>query len=422
MTISNEPTRVLAIVDTGPTRQQIITALTAQNEFQLLDVLDTLEKFARQIRAAEPEIILIDHHINGQPTVDLIDDIALQFPQIPLVAILPEEDPVMAQQVTLAGARAFLVQPFTQVNLLSTLRRVRDLEARRQLSISVSPSAEPEEQAHRMKTIAVFSPRGGVGCSTVAANLAIGLVEATHERVLLLEGKLYFGHLDVMLNIRVRNTLADLIPHSNALDPNLIDDVVNEHASGIDVLLGPSDVQVAQGIRPEDLYNVVASSQNYYDYIVIDAGSHLSENTVTMLDAADKILLVTTPDLASLHDASRFIQISRSLAYPDDKLMVVVNRAGLEGGVRSRDIEGALRHELFAQILDDEPTALRSLNRGIPMLIKYPRSKISRSIKSLAETLVSQNPVKSNRQAGNPSKSRTNGRVRKPARTRAAQS
>src|SRR3990172_6037828 len=127
-TTANE-IRLLAIASPGPTLDQIVAAMGAQSEFVLVGVVNTLKKLSREIHAAEPDLILIDHQLAGQPTLDVIDDIALQFPETPMVAILPEVDPVKAQQVTLAGARAFLSTPFTQVNLLSTLRRVRDLEA-----------------------------------------------------------------------------------------------------------------------------------------------------------------------------------------------------------------------------------------------------------------------------------------------------
>ena len=100
-----------------------------------------------------------------------------------------------------------------------------------------------------------------------------------------------------MLNIRARNTIADLVPHASLLDPGLIGDVVVSHASGIDVLLSPTDVQVAQGMRPEDTFNIMKGIKKAYGYVVIDAGSALTENTVTMMDAADRILLVTTPNL-----------------------------------------------------------------------------------------------------------------------------
>jgi pilus assembly protein CpaE len=387
MPASSEPARVAAVVGPGSTQQQIAAALSNQPDFHLVDVLDNLEKLARDLHAAGPEIILVDDHIGAQPTLDIIDDLALQFPEAAIVAILPDNDPVKAQQVTLAGARAFLVQPFTQVNLLSTLRRVHELESRR---AKLKPAAGPEtaKSEQPLKTLAVFSPRGGAGCSTVAANLAVAIKEETNQRVLLLEGKLFFGHLDVMMNIRSSNTLSDLIPHANAIDESLVRDVVSEHISGLHVLLGPTDLQAAQGIRPQDLFNVVVALQRFYDYIVIDTGSLLSENTVTLLDSADRILLTTTPELAALRDASRFLQISRSLAYPANKILILLNRSGLLGGVRTKDIEGALKHEIYARIPDDSADALRSINRGIPLLLKYPRSPASKAFQSLARHLV----------------------------------
>ncbi len=325
--------------------------------------------------------------VAGQGSLDVIDDIVMQYPEVPLVAILEESDPTLAQQVMLAGARAFITEPFTQVNLLSTLRRVRDLEARR--SKSQTPEAvQVAETLRPLRTYAVFSPRGGVGVSTIAANLAIELRAESGETVLLVDGKLFFGHLDVMLNIRARNTIADLVPHANLLDPGLIGDVVVPHASGIDVLLSPNDVQVAQGMRAEDIYNIISGIKKAYGYVVIDAGSALTENTVTMMDAADRIMLVTTPDLVALHDASRFIQISRSLSYPPEKTMIVLNRANLNGGVKPRDIETALRHEVYAQIPDDGANVLRSLNRGIPLVMQYPRSPATQAIQRLAGSVV----------------------------------
>jgi pilus assembly protein CpaE len=205
---------------------------------------------------------------------------------------------------------------------------------------------------------------------------------------LLFEGKQLFGHLGLMLNIRAHNDLTDLIPHASALDAGLVNDVVTQHASGIDVLLSPSDVQAGQGVRPEDLLNILRGIRGMYDFIIIDAGSHLNENTVTLMDLSDKILLITTPDLAALHDVSRFINVSRTLAYPPGKLLTILNKSNMMGGVKSKEIENALHHSVFAQIPEDETKVLRSLNRGVPLLYHYPRSPVSRSIQQIAKKLV----------------------------------
>ena len=383
---TNNSIRVVTIGDPGPVQQQITAALNSQNEFQLVDVLNSPERLARDIGLAKPDIILVEPTLGEQSTVDIIDDLALQFPEAGIIAVLPEEDSTVIQQVMLAGARAFLIQPFTQINLLSTLRRVNVLESRRKAS---APAGGQTDKATRpLRNLTVFSPRGGVGSTTIAVNLAMLFREQTGKKVLLMDGKQFFGHLDVMLNIRSQNTISDLIPHAASLDERLVQDVVNPHASGIHVLLGPSSLQVAQGIRADDLYSVFMSLQRIYDYIVVDGGNSLTENTVTLMDATDRILLLTTPDLASLHDVSRFIQISRSLAYPPNKILVTLNREGLKGGVKAGDIEAALQSKLYARIPDDGANALRSINRGVPIAFRYARSPVSRALKQLATNLL----------------------------------
>jgi pilus assembly protein CpaE len=383
--MATNPIRVLVICDSGPVQEQVTAALSSQMEYQLVDILTVTDRLVREIRAAEPDIVLVDHLVGGQSTLDLLDELAASFPEVSLIAILPGDDSLRAQQVMLAGARAFLVQPFTQVNLISTIRRVHDLERRRTVTYQAPASAE--ERQRPLKILTVFSPRGGVGCSTVAVNLALGFLEETDRSILLFEGKLFFGHLDVMLNIRSQNNLADLVPHANNLDDSLVADVVARHASGVHVMLSPGNVQVAQGIRPDDLYNVFIGVQRLYDLVIVDAGSTLNENSVTLMDAADRVLMVTTPDLASLRDTSRFISISKGLGYPADKMLVVLNRAGMMGGVRPQDIEGVLHHQIYTQIPDDGPNAVRSINRGIPLLYRYPRSPASKAYKKLIKQL-----------------------------------
>lgn len=378
------PVRVVAIGDPGPTQEQIVAALTAQEEFVLADLISSSDRLMREIHASEPDVILVDHVLAGNPTLDIIDDLALQNPEAAIVAILPGEDPLKAQQVMLAGARAFIVQPFTQINLLSTLRRVRELESRRAVT-KPAAGVSAEENTRPVRTVTVFSPRGGVGTSTVATNMALSLLEQTGKRVLLFEGKLFFGHLSVMLNLRTQNSLADLIPHAHSVDEGLVREVVSHHASGLDVLLSPNNLQVSQGIRADDLYSVFVGVQRFYDYVIVDGGNALTENSVTLMDACDRIMLVANPEMASLRDVAQFIQIGRSLAYSNEKMLIVINRVGMPAGLRENDVENALHHLVFAQIPDDTENALRSVNRGVPVYLKYGRSSITKGMKQLAK-------------------------------------
>jgi pilus assembly protein CpaE len=397
----------MVLGEPGPTQQQIVTALDAEDKFEFMGSTMPSDRLIREIRSAEPNIILVDQISSETSMMDMIDSLVSQFPGMAIVAILPDDDPMRAQQVMLAGARAFIVQPFTQANLLSTLRRVQELEARRQLHHQSGVKSKEGDTVLPLKMITVFSPRGGVGCTTLASNLAMAIFEETDQKVLLLEGKQYFGHLAVMLNIRSQSNLADLVPHVSSLDENLVKEVIVEHASGIHILLGPTNFQVAQGVRPEDLYPILKAVERLYDYIVIDAGSNLSENAVTIMDTTDRILIVTTPDMASLHDASQLLQITQSLAYPQDKTLVVLNKSDMVGGIKSKHIETALHQEIFSRIPFDGPNAQRSVNRGIPMILRYPRSPATKAIQDMARKLIRMRTAESTQPTDGSSRKRT---------------
>jgi len=396
MSQATSQTHIMAFIEPGETQEQIRAALKADGEFLLICEENGAGKAAKSVHAAAPDIILVDHRLDGQPSLDLVDELALRFPEIPIVALLGEAEGLRAQQYLLAGVRTFMIKPFTQESLLGTLRRVRELEARRR---AAQPSAEfgGQEQTTPLQILTVYSPRGGVGCSTIAINLAIALHEQLDVRVLLIEGKMIFGHLGLMLNLRPQNTIADLIPHAGALDDNLVEEVVSRHASGIRVLLGPPDLNVGRGIRPDDLYNVIKAVSRTYDVIVIDAGSFLNDNTVTLMDASDRVLLVTTPDLAALHDASRFIQLTHTLGFPPEKVLTVLNRAGMQGGVKIREIASALHQLLFAQISEGNARVVYSLNRGVPLLLSSPHNRMGKDISDLALRLSTMLPGASSR-------------------------
>ena len=395
MSENDDPIRVVAIANPGPTQQQIQAALGSLPDFLLVSMLTFTDKLFRELRSAEPDILLIDHLVGDTSSLSLVDDLVLQFPDTAVVLILPDNDPIKAQQAMLAGARGFIVQPFTQITLVDTLRRIYSLEERR-ASEKTSRRAVTEEAEQPLRIIAVFSPRGGAGCTTVATNLAIAMHQQLKQRVLLIEGKMFFGHLGVFLNIYHQNTIADLIPHANNLDEGLINDVIYEHSSGVHVLLAPSNIQVAQGIRTDDLYAVFDKVQRMFDLVVIDAGGSLTENTVTFLDASDRIILLANPDMASLSDTSHFLQLTRSLAYSSEKVLIVLNRLGMAGGIKLRDIQNVLHNGLFAEIPDGGSAVNYSINRGIPLIVRYPRNQTTKAIQKLADEIINLGPIGQN--------------------------
>ena len=383
---NSEILRVLPITSNELVLDSINSALGDEVKYFLLDPANLDSNIMDGIYSLQPDYILLDFDYEGTDALSLIDSVTMQFPEIVVVVLLPQNKIEQSNNVILAGARAFLMQPFTQAQLLSTLQRVKELVARTVIIQQERPSAEPVVRSRG--TFVVFSPRGGAGCSSVAINLALALFEQLNEEVLLMDGKLLFGHVDVLLNLRTQNTLSDLVAHAGALDESLIRDVVTEHVSGLKVLPSPMTISNGQGIRTDDLYSLLMDLQTVYGNIVIDSGNFLNENVVTYMDASHKIILVINPEIASLRDASQFFEVCRQLAYPKEKVLVVVNQFDKREGLSLDDIEKSLQVKVFGTLPWDHKASINSINRGIPVVLQRQNSALRKGYKEIAKKLV----------------------------------
>ncbi len=339
------------------------------------------------VRSTQPDIVFYDYQYSSlDETLDVVDDITILQPDVATIVILPEEEIGNANRVILAGARAFLAYPFTRANLLTTLHRVKELRSR--VTSSIHGAGMGEEKMKTERTLLVFSPKGGVGCSTVASNLAIAMYQESDDEVLLLDGKHLFGDIGLMLNIKTANSIADLIPHAGSLDENLVRQVVIRHASGIQVLPSPFSATIAQSIRPDDLFSVIQGLQKVFPNIIVDGGNYLNDEVVTMMDTSQRVILVITPDLASLRDARLFLDICRTLSYPREKILLIINKFSGKNDVALSEVEKVLRTKIFGVIPADESIALNSLNEGVPIILKRPGHVISKAYKKIAKSLL----------------------------------
>ena len=364
-------------------------------EEQLLNLIDrevTPADLFSTISKAQPDVVLLDFEFQPQP-FDLVDEIASRFPTSAVVAILTEAEMVNLDRVVLSGARAFVKYPYQPRKLVITIKRVMELLERNKLTPD-TPSEPGEVYLNSKNTFTVFSPKGGAGTTSVATNLAISLHKATKADVLLVDGKLAFGHVSLFLNLLTGNSIIDLLAHAGMLDQQLIKQVVVQHTSGIHVLPSPNTITEAQGIKPENLFSMIQGLQQMFPHIIIDGGNSLDENSVTYMDSSDKILLVFNPDLASMRDVRQFMEVSTTLSYEKEKILFILNRTGRKADVRSEEIEKILNIKIYGTIPADDEFALSSLNEGVPMVVKKARHHISRAYSKITKELIEdiQNP------------------------------
>lgn len=357
-------------------------------EYSLIRGIDPVKNGIKALKKYSGGIYLVDLSFGKQFALQLIDDLIQQYPEMPIIAILESSQIDLIQSVSLAGARSFILKPFTNKNLFETVTRVLELQLR--LSEATKPTnISLTDVPIGNQTISVFSPRGGVGCTTIASNLAISILDRTKDKVLIIDGKSYFGHLDVIFNLKSNNTIADLIPHAEELDNRLINDVVVKHASGVHILKGPNQFSSSKELKPKALYNLLVSLQKVFPFIIVDTGSSLTENTVTYLDFSKKIIVPINPDMNSLRDGREFSNIATSmLAYPKKKIMFIINNYDIRGGINLQYLESALAEKSISKIPSKIGKVNRSINRGVPILIKDKKGDFGQSIYDFTDKLI----------------------------------
>lgn len=386
MPMTTNKKRILIIAKDQKLTDSIQAIIKAQADMLLVDSIPEEKELLPEIAKLSPDVIMLDYEYQKKGFFDLIDKIATEYQGSALVVVLPENEMGNTDRIILCGARAFLTYPFKQGSLVRTVRRVMELMTRNQ---AMPQTVTEDSTIDRPKnTFTVFSPKGGTGTTTVAINLAIALHQQLHEDVLIIDGKHLFGHVSLFLNLRTGNSITDLLAHIGQLDSHLVKQVAVRHISGIFVLPSPASISEAQGIRPDDVYKMLQILQNVFTNIIIDGGSYLGENTVTYMDSSDKILLVLNPDLASIRDVRQFIDIAKSLSYPPEKTMLILNLTGRKADVKREEIEDILKIKIFGRIPADENVALSCLNEGVPIILKNPRHPISNSIREIAKGLV----------------------------------
>jgi pilus assembly protein CpaE len=385
MKTKSQTTRILLGIENPSVIESTRTVLEKENLLNLIEKKVTSKTLFPVIAETQPDLILLDFKLQKKP-YNLVKKIVTKHPQCAVIAILPDSETVDPDQILLSGARDFIKYPFQKDNLVTMIKGVIELLEDNQTHSSAAAETEPSEK-HK-NTFTVFSPKGGVGTTTIAANLAISLHKTLNEEVLVIDGKHLFGHIALCFNIRTGNSINDLIASAGNLDERLIRQVVVQHTSGVFVLPSPNSITDAQGIKPEMLFKVIQSLQVVFPNIIIDGGNYLNENTVTYMDSSDKILLVLNPDIASMRDVRQFIEISSTLSYPKEKILLLLNLTGRKAEVKREEIEKILQLKIFGKIPADGDLALTSLNEGVPILLKKPKHPISKAYIEISKELV----------------------------------
>jgi pilus assembly protein CpaE len=387
--VNNRTTRLRVLVLRDPGFQMgdqdtgtgdVTTVLEAEPSFKVIESPAGYGEAARAVQRNEVDIVVIDE-VAGDPAA-VVEQLDAAAPDVPVIVLLPEDQSALAQACILAGARAYLFRPMEPSDLVESVQRIYEKEDRRRRK------SNPNMSTKAGRIISVHGPKGGVGTTTIAVNLAVALAQQTGRRVALMDGSLLSGDVGVALNIAHENSIADVVAHLRELDADLLNDTLVKHPTGIWVLPSPSELERAEVIGGAETSAVLAALRAHFDIVVVDTASRPDEHLLAALDLSDMVLVVCTPEIASLKNAARFLALAHELGYGDEKLKLTINRLSSAGSIPLKDIEANLRHKMAFGLPSDGIPVLEALNAGEPVVIMRPQTRIARELRDVATDLV----------------------------------
>jgi pilus assembly protein CpaE len=369
---SSDQTRLLIVEDVPQVAQYIRGLLNAQQHVKLLDVLTDGGRAIEQIRQLRPDVVLVDSLLQGRlKGPKLVEQIHAERIGVPVIMLTVPQNPVEVDPDH--GIHAVLSMPFSGFDLMNRISGVRK-------------SYAEATSAGTTRIISVFAPKGGVGKTTIAFNLAVALAQL-EQRTVLIDGSVQFGDLRALLKVPTdAPSILDL--PTDRISESDLGDVLWRDPSGIDILLAPPRIEMAEMITPRDIDKILSLLRRVYGAIVIDMSSSINDINLGFLDASDTIVEIVTYDSTTIHNTIAMADTFRSIGYPPTKVRYLVNRADSAGGIAPDDLARALGRVPEHSVMSDGQLVVRCNNEGVPFILANPTAPVSQDMMRVATDLL----------------------------------
>jgi pilus assembly protein CpaE len=388
--------RILVVDDISETRENLAKLIGFEADMAIVASAGGGQEAVELAKKERPDVILMDINMPDMDGITATEIIANTVPESPIIMMSVQGEQDYLRRSMLAGAREFLVKPFSADELVNAIRHVHEIEKVKRAryaqvapqQYAQSPSLTSMLQPERGKIISFFSPKGGVGRTTISTNLAVALHQSTGKPVVLVDGSLPFGDIAVILNMSPKaKTIADLVGSFDQVDAEVLESVLVQHSTGIKVLLAPPTPEAAELITGPNIKKVLETLRENYAFVVVDTWPSFQEQVLTMLDVADVILTLMTLEITSLKNVRVFMEIAEKLGYDEHKVQLVANRNDSSGGIKASDVEASLARKIPHTIVSDGRALVLAVNRGVPFVISHRDSQVAKDIFTLADKL-----------------------------------
>jgi MinD-like ATPase involved in chromosome partitioning or flagellar assembly/CheY-like chemotaxis protein len=368
----SDQVRLLLVEDVPQVAQYVRGLLNAQNQVRLVDVVADGSQALAQIVEQRPDVVVVDGllqgRLRGMQLVRLLQESGLD---VPVIVLTVPQHPLTADPSK--GIAEVLSMPFNGYDLLS-----------RVLAVNKAAVAAAEHGPSRI--VVVFAPKGGVGRTTIAFNLAVAAT-GLGVRTVLVDGSIQFA--DVRALLRVPDSAPSMLdlPTDRVSESDLAD-VLWRDGSGVDVLLAPPRVEMAEMVLARDVEKTLSLLRRLYDLIIVDTGVALDEVTLGVLDQADTILHVVTYDATTIRNTAAMAETFAKIGYPPSKIRYLLNRADATAGIDPADLRRALGRDPEYRLRSEGQVVGPASNQGLAFVTSDPGAGVSRDLVEVARELV----------------------------------
>ncbi len=303
-------------------------------------------------RRAKPDVLIVAYGKEADQALALAQAASRELPGTTIIALSTKSSAEAILSAMRAGFKEFVVLPDDAARLRQSVRDAR----------GAAGGEDDDIDADKGKVIAFAGAKGGVGTTTICANVAAELTGLA--RVLIIDLDLMSGDVGSVLDVQSKDTLAEVVARLDRLDERTLSASCAVHRTKLHALLTPDDPTQLEGLNADAVLQIIDTAARAYQFVLLDCGTHLDEAVGVALNVADFVVLVTTPDVLSVRDAFRRVKTWANLGVDKRRVRLVVNQWSKTAFLQLADIRQNLGLEIAATISEDRRIVDLALNEG----------------------------------------------------------